>query len=84
MATPVDVLIAEAQSPIPTKHVLPTGSMTILVMTAITDEEMQWSFTNGREALLQRLMKSRVGQVSERFRRSVIQASVEKPRKADD
>lgn len=72
---PVNVLIAEAQPPIPAKHLLPNGSMTLLVMTAITDDEMQWSLTNGRDALLQRLMKSRVGQVSERSRRSVIAAS---------
>lgn len=46
--------------------------MEFLVATVITDEEMKWSMTNGRNELLNKLIKSGVGQISDRNRSSVI------------
>lgn len=68
----VNVLIAKAQHPLPTGIILPNGKMDLLVATVITDDEMQWSMENGREALLAKLIESGVGQVSDRNRKSVL------------
>jgi hypothetical protein len=68
----VNVLIAKAQHPLPTGINLPNGKMDLLVATVITDDEMQWSMENGREALLAKLIESGVGQVSDRNRKSVL------------
>ncbi len=68
----VDVLIAKAQHPLPTGINLPNGKMNLLVATVITDDEMQWSMENGREALLAKLIESGVGQISNRNRKSVL------------
>lgn len=65
-------LITKAQQPLPTGSKLPNGKMDLLVATVITDDEMQWSMENGREALLAKLIESGVGQVSDRNRKSVI------------
>jgi hypothetical protein len=67
----VNVLFAKARPPLPTGTTLPNGAMTIIVATAITAEEMQWSMTNGRGALLDRLYTAGIGQVSIRERASV-------------
>jgi hypothetical protein len=67
----VNLLISRAQAPLPTGTQLPNGSMDILVATVITDEEMNWSIKNGRDALLARLQAAGVGQVSTRTRTSV-------------
>jgi len=71
----VDVLIAKARAPIPTGVDLPNGRMEILVATVITPEEMEWSKTGGRNALLDRLYKAKVGPLSDRNRKSVIDAT---------
>ncbi len=68
----INVLIAKAQSPLPTGIHLPNGKMDLLIATVITDDEMQWSMDNGREELLARLIESGVGQVSDRNRKSVL------------
>ena len=67
----VNVLFAKARPPLPTGTTLPNGSMAIIIATTITDDEMQWSMTNGRDALLDRLYSAGVGQVSIRERASV-------------
>lgn len=69
---PINVLIAKARAPLPTGTQLPNGKMELLVATTITDEEMRWSMTNGRSALLQKLHDAGVGQVSIPGRPSVI------------
>ncbi len=68
----VNVLITKAQSPLPAGVNLPNGKMSLLVATVITDEEMEWSIENGREALLTKLIESGVGQISDRNRKSVL------------
>lgn len=69
---PINVLIAKARAPLPTGTQLPAGRIDVLVATAITDEEMQWSMSNGRAALLRKLQDSGVGQVSILNRKSVV------------
>lgn len=69
----INVLIAKAASPLPVGAQLPDGRMEILVATTITDTEMKWSQTNGRGALLKRLLGSDVRQVSILDRQSVVQ-----------
>lgn len=68
----INVLITKAQQPLPTGIQLPNGKMEFLVAIVITDEEMQWSMEHGRDALLQKLMRSGIGQVSDRHRASVV------------
>jgi len=68
----LNVLITKAQHPLPVGINLPNGKMDLLVATVITDDEMQWSMENGREALLAKLIESGVGQVSDRNRNSVL------------
>ena len=68
----INVLIAKAQSPLPTGTTLPAGKMDLLVAVTITDEEMQWSMKNGRRALLTKLHEAGVGQLSTPGRPSVV------------
>ncbi|WP_374334366.1 suppressor of fused domain protein [Leeia sp.] len=68
----INVLIAKAQPPLPVGTTLPAGKMEMLVATVITDEEMRWSMTHGRDALLVALQKSGVGQISTLNRKSVV------------
>lgn len=68
----INVLIAKAQKPLPTNLALPNGNMQFLVATVITDEEMQWSIENGRDALLKKLIDSGTGQISDRNRSSIV------------
>ena len=67
----INVLIAKAQAPLPTGVDLPNGRMELLVATVITEDEMRWSLEHGRDTLLQRLIDSGVGQVSDRNRASI-------------
>ncbi|WP_067522904.1 suppressor of fused domain protein [Endozoicomonas ascidiicola] len=69
----VNVLITKSQNPLPTGTLLPNGEMAILIASVITDEEMQWSIENGRDKLLEKLISSGFGQISERNRKSVVQ-----------
>lgn len=68
----INVLIAKAQKPLPSGIKLPNGNMQFLVATVITDEEMQWSMKNGRDALLKKLIDAGVGQISDRNRSSIL------------
>jgi len=68
----INILIAKAQRPLPPGIDLPNGKMDLLIATVITDDEMQWSMENGREALLTKLIESGIGQVSDRNRKSVL------------
>ncbi|GIU52339.1 hypothetical protein TUM4438_44800 [Shewanella sairae] len=68
----VNVLIAKARHPLPTGVNLPNGTMVLLIATVITDDEMEWSIENGREALLAKLIGAGVGQISDRNRKSVL------------
>lgn len=68
----INVLIAKAQKPLPTDIKLPNGNMQFLIATVITDEEMQWSIENGRDALLKKLIDSGTGQISDRNRSSIV------------
>ena len=68
----INVLITKAQKPLPTDIKLPNGNMQLLVATVITDEEMEWSIENGRDALLKKLMDANIGQISDRNRPSVL------------
>ncbi|AFT68644.1 hypothetical protein B5T_00357 [Alloalcanivorax dieselolei B5] len=69
----VNVLISKARQPLPLGVDLPNGRMDLLVATVITDDEMEWSMENGRDALLDKLIAAGVGQVSERGRKSILQ-----------
>jgi hypothetical protein len=62
---PIDVLIAKARPPLPGPAQLPNGTMQILAATTITPEEMKWSFDHGRAALLERLARAGIGQISD-------------------
>lgn len=73
----VNLLISKALAPLPDHFDLPTGRMELLVGTVITDDEMRWSMTNGRNNLLGELRKSGVGQVSVLERSSVVR--IEEP-----
>lgn len=68
----VNLLIAKAVEPLPRGTALPGGSMTLLVATVITEEEMVWSRQHGRGALLGKLREAGVGQVSKLDRASVV------------
>jgi len=68
----VNLLISKAQAPLPQGTRLPNGQMEILVATVITDDEMNWSLENGRDALLQKLQATDFGQISTRRRPSVL------------
>lgn len=68
----INVLIAKAQKPLATDIKLPNGNMQLLIATVITDDEMQWSIENGRDALLKKLMDANIGQISDRNRPSVL------------
>lgn len=69
----VNLLFAKAYRPVPSGIELPHGRMQLLIATVITDDEMQWSQTHGRDALLSKLMTAGIGQVSQRGRKSVLQ-----------
>lgn len=68
----INVLIAKAQKPLPTSLTLPNGNMQFLIATVITDQEMQWSIENGHAALLEKLIDSGIGQISDRNRSSIV------------
>lgn len=68
----INVLIAKAQKPLLTHIKLPNGDMQLLIATVITDDEMQWSIENGRDALLKKLMDAQIGQISDRQRPSIV------------
>jgi hypothetical protein len=67
----IDVLIAKARPPLPGPVQLPNGTMQMLIATTITTDEMKWSFDHGRPALLERLVRTGIGQISEPGRGSV-------------
>lgn len=69
----VNLLISKAHQPLPTGADLPNGRMELLVATVISEEEMRWSMEHGREALLDKLIASGVGQFSVRTRDSVVE-----------
>jgi hypothetical protein len=72
---PFNFLIAKARAPWPVATQLPNGKMDILVATIITEEELEWSKENGREALLKKLDEAHFGQISLPGRECVIAAS---------
>ncbi|NHZ33939.1 suppressor of fused domain protein [Massilia rubra] len=73
----VTLLISKAQAPLPDQLDLPNGKMALLVATVITEDEMRWSMTNGRDRLLAELKKAGVGQMSILDRASVVR--IEEP-----
>jgi len=68
----VNLLISKALAPFPDHLELPNGKMELLVATVITEDEMRWSMTNGRNNLLGELKAAGVGQVSVLDRSSVV------------
>jgi hypothetical protein len=68
----VNLLIAKAQAPLLTGFELANGQADLLVMTVITDDEMQWSKEHGRDALLAKLQSAGIGQFSVLDRASVV------------
>lgn len=73
----VDLLIQKAQAPLPASLHLPNGEIPLLVMTTITKPELDWSLQYGRDALLQQLLASPVGQTSTLSRASVLEGDGE-------
>jgi hypothetical protein len=59
-----DFLIAPARHLLPAEHMLPNGRMHLLVVTAITREQMEYGRRHGCPALLKRLLDEGPGQVS--------------------
>jgi len=72
---PFNFLIAKARAPWPVGTQLPSGKMSILIATTITDQELKWSMENGREALLKKLDEAHFGQISLPGRECVIAKS---------
>ena len=70
----INVLISKALSPMPGAMPLANGEAKLLVATVITDDEMVWSMTHGREALLEQLVTSELGQVSQLNRQSLFKS----------
>src|SRR5471030_22175 len=68
----VNLFISKARAPLPDHLDLPNGRMELLVATVITEDEMRWSMTNGRNNLLGELTKAGVGQISVLDRSSVV------------
>lgn len=66
----INVLIAKAHPPLPGPVQLPNGALQMLIATTITADEMNWSFDHGRPALLERLVRAGIGQMSDRGRAS--------------
>jgi hypothetical protein len=66
-----DFFVTPALPPLPPAAQLPNGTMRLLVATRITREEMNFSLEKGRPALLERLQKAGVGQISD-LGRSVV------------
>lgn len=67
----INVLISLANSPLPKTIDLSNGKAKILVATVITDDEMAWSMSNGRQALSKALNTANVGQISSLDRVSI-------------
>lgn len=61
---PINVLISKALPPLPIGTRLPAGKMEVLVITTISESDMQWSMRHGRDKLLRTLQASGKGQVS--------------------
>ena len=72
-----DLLIQKAQAPLPASLHLPNGEIPLLVITTITKPELDWSLQYGRDALLQQLLASPVGQTSTLSRASVLEGDGE-------
>lgn len=68
----VNLLVSQAQAPLPDHFDLPNGKIELLVATVITEDEIRWSMTNGRNELLGELKKAGVGQMSVLDRHSVV------------
>ncbi|SFD21207.1 suppressor of fused domain protein [Collimonas sp. OK412] len=68
----VNILISKAKAPLAATADLPNGALELLVATVITDDEMQWSMQNGRDALLNALSAAEIGQFSILNRNSVV------------
>jgi hypothetical protein len=71
-AEPLNILVSKALPPLPVGTQLPAGKMEVLVITTITEAEMQWSMKNGRDVLLKKLVDAGVGQISKAGRESVV------------
>lgn len=67
----VNVLFQKAESPFPETIKLPKGDSPLIFATVISDDEMIWSKTNGRENLLAKLKQANIGQISDLERNSV-------------
>jgi len=68
----VHLLFARPLPPLPWGTELPNGTMRILVATVITSDELEWARKHGTPALLDRLARAHVGQISQRGRKSVL------------
>ncbi|HEY9101598.1 suppressor of fused domain protein [Chitinimonas sp.] len=66
----VNLVISKARAPLPDHLSLPNGKMQLLVLTAITNEEMAWGERNGLENLMVQLERAGHGQISLRNRAS--------------
>jgi len=67
----VNMLFQKALSPFPSKIELGGKTARIIIATAISDDEMEWSKSNGRDNLLTELSKSKVHQISHLKRESI-------------
>ena len=73
LPAPINVLFSKAAPPLPSGTRLPAGQMDLIVATVITDEEMRWSQEHGRDALLQKMLSSGLGQISSLRRPGVVE-----------
>ena len=70
--TKADFLVAPALPPLPAAATLPNGTMRLLIATRITRAEMRFAQASGRSALIERLARAGVGQLSVLDRASVV------------
>jgi hypothetical protein len=68
----VDILISAAEPPLPPSLQLPNGAMNLLVITRITRPEMELALQEGQPALVAKLAKAGIGQISDLERRSIV------------
>lgn len=68
----MDMIITRAVDPLPAKLKLPTGDIDLLIGTLVTPDELSIARENSASKLLELLLKSNVGQVSDPKRQSVL------------
>ena len=67
----INVMFQKADTPLPTNISLPKYNPPFIIATLITDDEMKWSQSHGRDELLSELKNKNIGQLSNMQRKSI-------------